>query len=58
MLLFPFQFRVRFGRSCVSRTPLFMALRDGHFEMAQMLISAGADVNKKTTDPSPPFFTT
>jgi hypothetical protein len=58
MLLFPLQFRVKSGRSCVTRTPLFMAIRDGHFEMAQMLISAGADVNMKTTNPSPPFFTT
>jgi hypothetical protein len=37
--------RIKFGGSLTTRTPLFMALRDRHIEMAQMFIAAGADVN-------------
>jgi len=49
MLRFPLQCRIQTGHLCLARTPLFMALRDGHVEMAQMLIAAHADVNFVTT---------
>lgn len=37
----------RDARTKVDRTPLHMAAYEGHFEMVQLLINYGADVNSR-----------
>ena len=37
--------RPRFGRSTLSLTPLLMAVENGHFELAEVLLRLGADPN-------------